>query len=675
MLNKSKIQSRYIGTKSKIFKRFYFLLLIALVSPLNSGTTSQTETNLVTRVISGMTFEQKIGQLILLFPKEGSVPYRDIEKYSIGGVFINERHVGFKKEIAPLPGEFASNLPSRVKHARLDLESHSTEEIVGLLHRSVRVLQQNATMVKIDGAEYRIPLFMASDFEGGDFPALAWGITGLPGMMSLAQTGRCDCALDAGRITGREMRALGFNMNLAPVADIIVPGKIDIFGRRSAGEDPALVSNIAVSFASGLHDGYVLSIAKHFPGHGKTVANPHWELPIDDSPLPDLERQLAPFLALRGKVDGFMAAHVHFNQLQPGSGTLPISLDGRFLPPLVKKHKLDDSLWITDELFKMKAVWKGLGVNPGNISADLYYKAVYRALEAGHDILLFRDQDQLPVVIRAMRDFFGKNPAKLNNSLRKVLAAKFKIYPDFKFSLPSDNEAVQVIRSNAGKASQIVRESIVLIKDDEGFFANNGKPLDPAEAKNLKIMVVAPSNGIYSRNLVDVLREKGYFVNPYYLPFKEKQWTETRVNAELDDNKAGNIFNLIKTELKSHDERKTFILLAFSRPNEAVFVAGLLNKTQAVYSGKKTPPTIFIALGEPYLLPMEDLRGKRFTFIAASSRIPCSMEAILDVLEGKFKPKPLNYLTVSIKGLFTPLQNPKPCPQADPEGGGEMRKF
>src|SRR5690606_22895541 len=109
------------------------------------------------------------------------------------------------------------------------------------------------------------------------------------GAMAIASSGRPENAYAAGRITARELKALGINFNLAPVMDINNNALNPVINVRSYGDSAQKVSEFGIPMMKGLLDGGVLSSLKHFPGHGDTNVDSHIGLPTIDKTVEQLE--------------------------------------------------------------------------------------------------------------------------------------------------------------------------------------------------------------------------------------------------------------------------------------------------------------------------------------------------------------------------------------------------
>ena len=124
-----------------------------------------------------------------------------------------------------------------------------------------------------------LPLLTAADFEWGVGMRIA-GATKFPRAMAFGAAGDEALALEAGRITALEGRALGVHLNFAPVADVNNNARNPVINIRSFGEDPGRVGALSTAFAQGLRRGGMMATLKHFPGHGDTGVDSHLGLPV-----------------------------------------------------------------------------------------------------------------------------------------------------------------------------------------------------------------------------------------------------------------------------------------------------------------------------------------------------------------------------------------------------------
>ncbi len=221
-----------------------------------------------------------------------------------------------------------------------------------------------------------LPLLIAADQEGGQLIGMGEGTTPFAGAMALGATGDEALAERVAGATARELRALGVNVNYAPVCDVANNPANPALGIRSFGDDPEAVGKLAAATVRGLQDNGVAATAKHFPGAGDTAADPHDELPQVRRTIAELaERELVPFrAALAAGVRMVMTGHF---ALRGQSGDLPSSLSAAVLRDVLRGQLRFDGVTVTDAL-DMHALAQG--------SAQIIDAVA--ALRAGEDTLL-----------------------------------------------------------------------------------------------------------------------------------------------------------------------------------------------------------------------------------------------------------------------------------------------
>jgi beta-N-acetylhexosaminidase len=181
----------------------------------------------------------------------------------------------------------------------------------------------------------------------------------------------------AARLTASDLTAVGINTNCAPVLDVPVSGGHDVIGDRAYGAEPRQVAALGRAVAEGLIAGGVLPVMKHVPGHGRATKDSHYELPLVEATLDDLDgSDFAPFRDLAG-LPAAMTAHVVFTAVDPDH---PASTSSRVISEIVRTRIGFDGLLISDDL--------GMKALSGSISARA--KAV---LDAGSDVALLCSGD------------------------------------------------------------------------------------------------------------------------------------------------------------------------------------------------------------------------------------------------------------------------------------------
>jgi beta-N-acetylhexosaminidase len=220
-------------------------------------------------------------------------------------------------------------------------------------------------------------VLIAIDEEGGDVTRLAHA-TGspYPGNAALGAVGDASLTQRVYEAIGGELAALGINLNLAPTVDVNTADENPIIGTRSFGSDPAQVAAHAAAAVAGLQDAGVAACAKHFPGHGATVADSHLELPTVDAPLDLLRaRDLPPFAAVvEAGAKSIMTAHIRVPEL---TGDDPATFSRAALVDLLRRELGFTGAVITDAL-----EMKGAALAAGGTA-----RAAVPALAAGADLL------------------------------------------------------------------------------------------------------------------------------------------------------------------------------------------------------------------------------------------------------------------------------------------------
>ncbi len=244
---------------------------------------------------------------------------------------------------------------------------------VVLFARNIRDPEQLGALTASLRAE-RPELLIAVDEEGGDVTRLeAARGSSFPGNLALGAADDAELTRRVAAAIGGELAAVGVNLDLAPVADVLVDPASAIVGVRSFGSDPALVARHTAAFVEGLQDAGVAACAKHFPGHGETVADSHLELPVAGADRETLaERALPPFAAaVDAGVRAVMTAHVRYPALDEEAATFSPAVIG-----LLRSELGFDGVVMTDAL-----EMEGAG-GPGGVA-----EAAARALTAGADAL------------------------------------------------------------------------------------------------------------------------------------------------------------------------------------------------------------------------------------------------------------------------------------------------
>ncbi len=341
---------------------------------------------LAARITQAMTDEELLGQVFFL-GWQGVGPSADILHWigtrEIGGVKIFPRNV--------------SDLPT--------------------LARDVAEMQRLAAR-----GRFGIPLFVATDQEGGWVRQIKDETSVSPGNLALGASGVPGDAYRTGYYLGRELAALGINMDFAPTADVYSNPEASVIGPRSFGSDPGTTGLLSAAYARGMTDAGVLPTAKHFPGHGSADQDSHGHLPKIDVGLDQLlNRDLIPYrILVREGIPAIMTGHLAFPRII-GSLT-PASLSPFFLKDVLRGKLGFKGLVITDDM-EMEGV-----LADGMDTAG----ACRRALEAGNDMVLIshtpstqeRTWNALLAAVRSSRQF----RSVLMESAARILETKIRAF-------------------------------------------------------------------------------------------------------------------------------------------------------------------------------------------------------------------------------------------------------
>jgi beta-N-acetylhexosaminidase len=252
-----------------------------------------------------------------------------------------------------------------------------------------RVAELTAELQAIARTAGMSGLWVAIDHEGGVVNRFLPGsglprVTPLPSAMAIGATGDPALAHEAGRVAGRELRAMGIHLNFAPVLDVNNNPANPVIGARAFGESPALVEAMGLAYIKGLEDAGVAATAKHFPGHGDVSVDSHLALPRVAHGAARLEAvELFPFAAAaRAGVAAMMTAHIVFPALDPSGA--PATMSAPVLNGILRERWGYRGLLLTDSL-SMRAIVDHYGAG----------EAAVAAIRAGCDMVLALGPDAL----------------------------------------------------------------------------------------------------------------------------------------------------------------------------------------------------------------------------------------------------------------------------------------
>lgn len=301
-----------------------------------------------------------------------------------------------------------------------------------------------------------VPLFLTIDQETGSVNRMNAPATEFPGNMSLGATRSEALAEQVWTVVGRELDAVGVNMNFAPVLDVNTNPANPVIGLRSIGEDPDLVGSLGTTAVQAMQAAGVSATVKHFPGHGDTSTDSHYGLPLVDYDRDTLMGvHVAPFRqAIEGGVDAVMTAHMVVEAVDPD---LPSTLSRDVLTGLLREELGFDGLIVTDAL---------------NMAALTQFwtqdEIAVRALEAGADVLLM--PDDLPLAYQGVLDAVRSRRLSLRRieeSVMRILQTKYDrgLFHDPLVDTARVDEVVGV-PEHLAIADTAARQGVTVVRND-----------------------------------------------------------------------------------------------------------------------------------------------------------------------------------------------------------------
>ena len=579
-------------------------------------------------IVSNMTLEEKLGQMIMpdfrMWQEEGAKEPSDlteinsevaevIDKYDLGGVILFAENV---KEIS---------------------------QTTTLIH----YLQE----VAINDKDGNLPLLITLDQEGGIVTRLGEG-TNLPGNMALGATRSEKSSYDAGYVIGKELNALGVNVDFAPVLDTNNNPENPVIGVRSISSNPELVGKLGKNIAKGIQDQGVAATAKHFPGHGDTATDSHYSLPMVDKSIEELrETELKPFkIAIENGIDMIMTAHIQFPQIEKdtfiskkdGSQiSIPATLSDDIIKGILREEMGYDGVVITDAM-NMKAISDHFGE----------LESTKMAINAGIDIILMptilRNNDdvkKLDYIVNGILDSIKSGEIKeeeITDSAERIVKLKIdRGIIDLKNNNASLEEKIKKAKKTVGSIEnrnierRIAEEAITITKNEDNIL-----PLNPKEGE--KVLLIAPNESqIYSMK---------FGINRL---IHENSLNKIQLDT-YEYNNIGVIDDVLREKIESSD----YIIVASIASNADHLKPGTWNRdlprSVIDYGNKLNKDTVLISLRNPYDLAaydnakaqvvsygfkgMDPTEGDTlFPTKSSGPNIPASMGVIFGVVEPKGK--------------------------------------
>ena len=457
--------------------------------------------------------------------------------------------------------------------------------------------QLTAALQKAAAQTGQPPLLIAADQEGGQLMAIG-DATPFPGNMAIGATRSEKLAYKVGRALGREVAAVGVNVDFAPVCDVNNNPANPVVGTRSFGESPALVSRLSAALVRGLQSAGVAATAKHFPGHGDTASDSHHGAPVLSHDAKRVHRvELPPFrAAIQAGVRLMMTAHIVFPALNGGTN-LPATLSQNILGGLLRRKLGFDGLIVSDAM-DMHAIEQG----PGLVVDAL------AALGAGVDLLLLnhdlaRVSSTYSCAIQAARRGL-LSPKEIHASARRILRLK-------SWLLRSKQPPLSVIgcREHRALAREVAEKSVTLVRD-----TTRQLPLNLHASAGIAVVVPRPEDLTPADTSSLVVPALASAVQRYHRQVDDFTVAMNPSAAEIRESCA---------QLLKYDLIIIGTINAADHPGQAALVNTLLKE------GRKV---IAVALRMPYDLAAYP---EAPTYLCTYSILPPAMEALADALWGR----------------------------------------
>lgn len=430
------------------------------------------------KIISNMSFEEKLGQILMV----------DIRSWSNDNNDDKKPFIAINDTVSKMIRDY--HLGSIILFRENLIDTPQTVELINNLQR----------------ARSNFPLFISTDQEGGYVTRLRVG-TEMPGNMALGATGSSKLAEQAGSIHGYELSSLGFNFNFGPVVDVNNNQNNPVIGVRSYSDDPVLVGELARSYINGIHKSNVLTSLKHFPGHGNVSSDTHFALPtvnIDKASWQQVE--LKPFVEVMPVTDAIMTAHIVVPALDNAMLTnikgekigTPATLSKPVLTGILRNQLKYNGLILTDAM--------DMGAITGNFDRNWSIK---QAIMAGNDIVLMPMEiknsasvEQLNGLYHYLKAEAVKDPVlkqRIEDAAQRVIYTKLSKHISADPHDVATAERVVASKNHKDIENFISEQAITLIKND------NVLPYHLKPQNNIMVFSdEKPRNELITKHLYDI---------------------------------------------------------------------------------------------------------------------------------------------------------------------------
>ncbi|GIK08538.1 MAG: hypothetical protein JETCAE02_07240 [Anaerolineaceae bacterium] len=621
----------------------------------------------VTRLLNGMTPEERVGQLFLATfrgaqAEDDSEIVDLIENFHVGGVILLASNDNFTA--APNTLTDAHQLIARLQ----DVERQAS---------TVQTL--NSKTGQLVTPAY-VPLWVGIAQEGNGAPTdqIINGLTPLPSEMALGATWQPALAEQAGAVAGQELSALGFNLFLGPSLDVLdqpSPASSGDLGTRVFGGDPFWVGEMGRAYIRGLHTGSanrMLVVSKHFPGRGSTDRLPEEEVSTVRKSLEQLKQiELAPFFAVTGNApdaassaDGLLVSHIRYQGFQGNirATTRPVSFDAQALDEILKLPQFSawrdaGGLIVSDDLGS-RAVRNFYAPGDSAFSSRLI---VRDALMAGNDLLYLgniytADPEDHNATVEKILAYFVQRyvddaafAQRVDAAAERILTRKLALYGGFdSASVTPDADGLAAIGASNQTTLQVASQAASLISPDRQEL-DSVLPEPPASSEYVVFLTDSSLARQCSACLDQPMLDAGALQAAalrLYGPSVGGQAFASRLSSFSFADLANLMRGLPPENMESNLRRANWVVVSMTDASagQPQLISRFLAERQDLLRSKKV---VLFSFGAPYYFDSTDITKMTAVF-ALYSKTPAFVDAAARIL---YRELPLSgHSPVSIPG-------------------------
>ncbi len=371
----------------------------------------------------------------------------------------------------------------------------------------------------------KTPLMITIDGEWGLGMRLD-SVTKFPYQLTLGALSDESIVYKMGLAVGEQCRRIGVQVNYAPVVDINNNPKNPVIGYRSFGEDRYKVTQLAIAYMKGMQDAGIMACAKHFPGHGDVDVDSHFDLPVVNKSIAQLNKmELVPFKALiEAGVGSIMTAHLSIPSIDNAPNRAS-SISKNTVTGLLKDSLGFKGLTFTDAL-EMKGVTKYFP--GGTISVE--------ALIAGNDMLCL--PESVPGAIAAVKKAIKRKKlswAEIDSKVKKVLQAKYELGLNERRIIETENLLEDLNAKTNEIRYEAAKHSLTLLSrgniNSQGV-VNTGIPIIPDGKKKLAYVAI----GVKELNAFGKRLKEDLDADVFFFPYNEEVAVSDSILKTIGEN-------------------------------------------------------------------------------------------------------------------------------------------